>query len=161
MAYHDYEKTPKLAITFKIRLDEAHNEADLKAYNSFCTRMHIDSESVELISEPEPCWCIFIYYHEPKQPKRSVGDFRRLSSLYEPEEYETLIQRADAITEWKNAKAKEMNIPANYIKLSPKAIDLLAETCPTSLSELNNLGGVNRTIKDDFGEELLALLKSM
>jgi hypothetical protein len=63
------------------------------------------------------------------------------------------------LKEWRNIKAREMNLP-HYMILPQKTMVTLVNFLPQSLPVLNSVKGMGKKKSDKFGEELLEIINS-
>ena len=67
---------------------------------------------------------------------------------------------AVVIKEWRNAKAKELGVPA-YRIFSNKVLDQIASYVPENESELLKVPGIGPAKAEEFGYELLEAMKAV
>lgn len=63
----------------------------------------------------------------------------------------------EALTQWRNAAAEEMDVP-RYVVLSNATIDDLASQAPTTITQLGNIRGIGRHKLDKYADQLLAVI---
>lgn len=65
-----------------------------------------------------------------------------------------------ALRQWRKQRALAENVPA-YVIFPDRTLQGLIETCPQSLSELNGIYGMGSSKIDKYGEEVVAICRSV
>ena len=161
--------------SFTLRLG-AHQAEDMARFNGFLSKVIPLQVSSAMIPGNPPMWSVLVFYDEtmlepasavqvaaPKvaPPKASTPDeaSRPLEALQAPaalsEADKTLY---DALRAWRAERAKQDNLPP-YVIAHNQTLEKVAQARPTSLEELGQIDGFGKRKLEQFGQEILRIVR--
>ena len=70
------------------------------------------------------------------------------------------LEMAEKLKRWRRKNSAALGIPA-YRVLTNATIDRIAESCPTSCEDLESISGVGPATMEQFGDDIIALVRSI
>ena len=111
------------------------------------------------VHEHQPVWALLVTYREPSDstgssPQKSRTDWRATLGADD--------ERAlyDTVHRWRSQRAKRDGRPPYMVLTNRQIVDLVRRR-PTTIAELHKTEGFGDARVADYGEELVALLKSV
>lgn len=143
---------------FHIRLTKENLQADQDNLNDFLDSVSIKKLESELITGQPNFWSILVFFEEKNADLPKSSNKIAVTAESELTEDEKLIY--NALRQWRNDKANNLNLPS-YVIAHNTQLMTIAKVKPQTLDDFINIKGFGGLKVAKYGEDIIALLNSI
>ncbi len=144
---------------FHIRLTKENLQTDQDHLNNFLNTVTVKKTATQLINGKTNFWSILVFYDDPKIKKQE----KTSEKISITDENDLTVDEKKIFTtlkHWRQDKATQLNVP-NFMVCHNAELMTIAKVKPQTLDELANIKGFGEQKISKFGDDIIALLKSI